>query len=75
MPFTPHARKALELSRSEAAQLGDSDVGTGHILLGLLREGEGRGVQVLVRLGADLTQVRREVIRVVQGNQGNDGVA
>jgi ATP-dependent Clp protease ATP-binding subunit ClpC len=63
-PFTPRAKKVLELSLREALQLGHSYIGTEHILLGLVREGEGVAAQVLVRLGADLSSVRQEVIQL-----------
>jgi hypothetical protein len=62
IPFTPRAKKVLELSLREALQLGHNYIGTEHILLGLIREGEGVAAQVLVRLGADLNVVRRTVI-------------
>jgi ATP-dependent Clp protease ATP-binding subunit ClpA len=61
-PFTPRAKKVLELSLREALQLGHDYVGTEHLLLGLLREGEGVAVQVLVSLGADLGAVRQKVL-------------
>jgi ATP-dependent Clp protease ATP-binding subunit ClpA len=63
IPFTPRAKKVLELSLREALQLGHNYIGTEHILLGLIREGEGVAAQVLVRLGADLNRVRRQVIQ------------
>jgi len=72
IPFTPRAKKVLELSLREALQLGHNYIGTEHILLGLLREGEGVAAQVLVRLGADLNRVRRQVIHLVQGAKGGD---
>jgi hypothetical protein len=62
IPFTPRAKKVLELSLREALQLGHNYIGTEHILLGLLREGEGVAAQVLVRLGCDLNTVRQRVI-------------
>jgi ATP-dependent Clp protease ATP-binding subunit ClpA len=62
IPFTPQAKKALELSLREATQLGHNYIGTEHILLGLIREGEGVAAQVLVKLGADLPRVRQQVI-------------
>jgi len=65
IPFTPRAKKVLELSLREALQLGHNYIGTEHILLGLLREGEGVAAQVLQRLGADLTRVRIKVIEVL----------
>ena len=58
IPFTPRAKKVLELSLREALQLGHNYIGTEHILLGLIREGDGVAAQVLVRLGADLSRVR-----------------
>ncbi len=72
IPFTPRAKKVLELARPEAVQLGHNYVGTEHILLGLIREGEGVAAQVLVRLGADLNLVRRQVVQVLQGYRGKD---
>jgi hypothetical protein len=65
IPFTPRSKKVLELSLRESLQLGHDRVGTGHILLGLIREGDGVAAQVLVRLGADLNQVRQQVIELV----------
>src|SRR5579885_2668870 len=56
IPFTPRAKKVLELSLREALQLGHNYIGTEHILLGLIREGEGVAAQVLVKLGADLNR-------------------
>jgi ATP-dependent Clp protease ATP-binding subunit ClpC len=70
IPFTPRAKKALELSLREALQLGHNYIGTEHILLGLIREGEGVAAQVLVRLGADLNRVRLQVIQLVHGATG-----
>ena len=67
VPFTKRAKKALELSLRESLQLGHNYIGTEHILLGLLREGDGVAVQVLVKLGADLNQVRQQVIQLLQG--------
>ena len=64
-PFTPRAKKVLELSLREALQLGHNYIGTEHMLLGLIREGEGVGAQVLVSLGADLHRVRQTVIRLL----------
>jgi ATP-dependent Clp protease ATP-binding subunit ClpC len=66
IPFTPRAKKVLELSLREAMDLGDNYIGTEHILLGLVREGDGVGAQVLVRLGADLPDVRARVLETVQ---------
>ena len=65
IPFTPRSKKVLELSLRESLQLGHDRVGTGHLLLGLIREGDGVAAQVLVRLGADLNQVRQQVIELV----------
>jgi len=67
IPFTPRAKKVLEFSLREALQLGHDYIGTEHILLGLIREGEGVGAQVLVKLGADPARVRQEVVRLVSG--------
>lgn len=67
IPFTPRAKKVLELSLREALQLGHSYIGTEHILLGLIREGEGVAAQVLVKLGADLNRVRQTVNQLVSG--------
>ena len=63
-PFTPRAKKVLELSLREALGLGHNYIGTEHMLLGLLREGEGVAAQVLVSLGADLSRVRQQVIQL-----------
>jgi ATP-dependent Clp protease ATP-binding subunit ClpC len=65
MPFTPRAKKVLELSLREAMQLSHNYIGTEHILLGLIREGEGVAAQVLVTLGADLSRVRQRIIEVL----------
>ncbi len=73
IPFTPRAKKVLELSLREALQLGHNYIGTEHILLGLIREGEGVAAQVLVKLGADLTRVRQQVIQLITGYQGKEG--
>ncbi|HJR23899.1 MAG TPA: ATP-dependent Clp protease ATP-binding subunit [Acidimicrobiales bacterium] len=73
IPFTPRAKKVLELSLREALQLGHNYIGTEHILLGLIREGEGVAAQVLVKLGADLSRVRQQVIRLLSGYQGPGG--
>ena len=70
IPFTPRAKKVLELSLREALQLGHNYIGTEHILLGLIREGEGVAAQVLVQLGADLNRVRQTVIQLLSGYQG-----
>jgi ATP-dependent Clp protease ATP-binding subunit ClpC len=66
-PFTPRAKKVLELSLREALQLNHSYIGTEHILLGLVREGEGVAATVLVGLGADLGRVRQEVVKLMSG--------
>jgi ATP-dependent Clp protease ATP-binding subunit ClpC len=73
IPFTPRAKKVLELSLREALQLGHNYIGTEHILLGLIREGEGVAAQVLVKLGADLSRVRQQVIQLLSGYQGPTG--
>ncbi|MFN2319410.1 MAG: ATP-dependent Clp protease ATP-binding subunit [Dermatophilaceae bacterium] len=73
IPFTPRAKKVLELSLREALQLGHNYIGTEHILLGLIREGEGVAAQVLVKLGADLNRVRQQVIQLISGYQGKEG--
>src|ERR1700731_4730237 len=74
IPFTPRAKKVLELSLREALQLGHSYIGTEHMLLGLVREGEGVAAQVLVSLGADLPRVRQQVIQLLSGYQGKESV-
>jgi ATP-dependent Clp protease ATP-binding subunit ClpC len=75
IPFTPRAKKVLELSLREALQLGHSYIGTEHILLGLIREGEGVAAQVLQKLGADLNRVRQQVIQLLSGFQGKESAA
>ena len=75
IPFTPRAKKVLELSLREALHLGDNYIGTEHILLGLLREGDGVAAQVLKRLGADLNRVRQQVIRLHRAAGGEGGSA
>ncbi len=75
IPFTPRAKKVLELSLREALQLGHSYIGTEHILLGLIREGEGVAAQVLQKLGADLNRVRQQVIQLLSGFQGKESTA
>ncbi len=70
IPFTPRAKKVLELSLREALQLGHNYIGTEHILLGLIREGEGVAAKVLVKLGADLSRVRQQVIELLSGFTG-----
>ena len=72
-PFTPRAKKVLELSLREALQLGHNYIGTEHMLLGLVREGEGVAAQVLISLGADLSRVRQQVIQLLSGYQGREG--
>ena len=74
IPFTPRAKKVLELSLREALQLGHNYIGTEHILLGLIREGEGVAAQVLMKLGADLARVRQQVIQLLSGYQGKEPV-
>ncbi len=73
IPFTPRAKKVLELSLREALQLGHNYIGTEHILLGLIREGEGVAAQVLIKLGADLSRVRQQVIQLLSGYQSGSG--
>ncbi|MFM8956789.1 MAG: ATP-dependent Clp protease ATP-binding subunit, partial [Actinomycetota bacterium] len=73
IPFTPRAKMVLELSLREALQLGHNYIGTEHILLGLIREGEGVAAQVLVKLGADLSRVRQQVIQLLSGYEGSGG--
>ena len=73
-PFTPRAKKVLELSLREALQLGHNYIGTEHILLGLVREGEGVAAQVLVSLGADLARVRQQVVQMLSGYQGKESI-
>src|SRR5216117_1051672 len=75
IPFTPRAKNVLELSLREALQLGHNYIGTEHILLGLIREGEGVAAQVLVKLGADLNRVRQQVIQLLSGYQGKEPAA
>jgi ATP-dependent Clp protease ATP-binding subunit ClpC len=78
IPFTPRAKKVLEFSLREALQLGHNYIGTEHILLGLIREGEGVAAQVLQKLGADLNRVRQKVLQVLEGyaerGEGQPGV-
>src|SRR6266851_5140915 len=75
IPFTPRAKKVLELALREALQLGHNYIGTEHILLGLISEGEGVAAQVLVRLGVDLSRVRQQVIQLLHGYQGQEPAA
>jgi ATP-dependent Clp protease ATP-binding subunit ClpC len=74
VPFTPRAKKVLELSLREAGQLGHDYIGTEHILLGLVREGEGVAAQVLVGLGADLSRVRQQVVQLLQGHTAEGAI-
>ena len=73
IPFTPRAKKVLELSLREALQLGHNYIGTEHILLGLIREGEGVAAQVLQKLGADLARVREAVVELIPGSSEGAG--
>jgi ATP-dependent Clp protease ATP-binding subunit ClpC len=66
-PFTPRAKKVLELSRREALQLGHNYIGTEHLLLGLVREGEGAAVQILINLGVEVGPLRQQVIALMSG--------
>ena len=75
IPFTPRAKKVLELSLREALQFGHNYIGTEHILLGLIREGEGVAAQVLVKLGGDLSRVRQQVIQLLSGYAGGAAAA
>ena len=72
IPFTPRAKKVLEFSMREALQLNHPYIGTEHILLGLIREGEGVAAQVLIKLGADLNRVRNQVLQLLSGYQGGE---
>ena len=72
VPFTPRAKKVLELSLREALQMNHSYIGTEHILLGLVREGEGVAASVLIKLGADLNRVRNTVLQLLSGYQGKE---
>ncbi|QMV84593.1 ATP-dependent Clp protease ATP-binding subunit [Corynebacterium hindlerae] len=73
IPFTPRAKKVLELSLREGLQMGHKYIGTEFLLLGLIREGEGVAAQVLVKLGADLPRVRQQVIQLLSGYEGEGG--
>jgi ATP-dependent Clp protease ATP-binding subunit ClpC len=75
IPFTPRAKKVLELSLREALQLGHNYIGTEHILLGLIHEGEGAAAQVLQKLGADFNRVRQQVIQLLSGYTGGKEAA
>ncbi len=70
IPFTPRAKKVMELSLREAKQLRHTYIGTEHILLGMVREGEGVASQVLVQFGADLLRIRRQVMQLLRGHEG-----
>ena len=72
IPFTPRAKKVLDLAQREARALGHDYVGTEHILLGLIREGDGVAAQVLVNMGADLNRVRQQVVQLLHGYQGTN---
>ena len=72
IPFTPRSKKVLELSLRESVQLRNNYIGTEHILLGLMREGDGVAPQVLVKLGVDLNRVRQQVIQLLHGYQGKE---
>jgi ATP-dependent Clp protease ATP-binding subunit ClpC len=72
IPFTPRAKKVLELSLREANGLGHNYIGTEHILLGLIREGSGVAAQVLVKLGADLNRARQQVVQLLHGRADED---
>src|SRR5919108_346944 len=74
IPFTPRAKKVLELSLREALQLGHNYIGTEHILLGLIREGQGVAAQVLVKLGADQPRVRQQVVQLLSGYAAAEAV-
>ncbi len=73
-PFTPRAMKVMELSLREALQLGHNYIGTEHLLLGIVREGEGVAAQVLISLGVDLARVRQQVIQLLSGHPGEESV-
>ena len=75
IPFTPRAKKVLELSLREALQLGHNYIGTEHILLGIIREGEGVAAKVLVKLGIDLERLRNQVLRMLSGSPAGTGEA
>ena len=70
IPFTARAKKVLELSLREALQLGHNYIGCEHILLGLIREGQGVAAEILINLGADLARVRARVLELVDGGRG-----
>ena len=70
--FTDRARRVVVLAQEEARMLNHNYIGTEHILLGLIREGDGVAAQVLVRLGADLNRVRQQVIQLLHGRQSEE---
>jgi len=72
-PFTPRAKKVLELSLRETLALGHKDIATGHLLLGIIEEGEGVGAQVLAQIGIDAGRLRREVLAILPGDEGAVG--
>src|SRR6202162_234100 len=72
IPFTARAKQVLELAHRESVQLGHNYIGTEHILLGLIREGDGVAAQVLFKLGADLNRVRQQVVQLLHGYQGKE---
>jgi ATP-dependent Clp protease ATP-binding subunit ClpC len=72
IPFTPRAKRVFELSLRESLQLGHNHIGTEHILLALIREGEGVAAQVLLELGADLNRVRQQVIQLLHGHRDEE---
>src|SRR5215470_19230590 len=72
IPFTPRTKKVLELSLREAQRLGDDHIGTEHILLGLVRDSEGVGAQILVRLGANLDRVTEQVLATVKASPAEE---
>jgi ATP-dependent Clp protease ATP-binding subunit ClpC len=74
IPFTPRSKKVLELSLREALQLGHHYIGTEHILLGLIREGDGVGAQVLVGFGTDLNRTRQQVVQILSGRVSGEAV-
>jgi ATP-dependent Clp protease ATP-binding subunit ClpA len=71
IPFTPRVKKVLELANREAEDLGHNYIGTEHLLLGLIREGDGVAAQVLARLGVDLAAARRQVVGLLHGRAGS----
>jgi ATP-dependent Clp protease ATP-binding subunit ClpC len=75
IPFTPRAKKVLELSLREALQLSHNYIGTEHILLGLIHEGDGVAAQVLVGLGVDLDRTRQLVIQILSGRQREESAS